>query len=154
MSRPVIFTKASEIAVELSARLATIKVADGFHTDIGLRVYRGRRKIDDEMIPCAVLFEGADDVSNPPGHPIEVKVDQGYVLGGYAKCDPDNPNDTAHLIIKDLKRAVFGGAATLGGKVRVVQYNGRDIGPRADGVAIVFAVIEIEVEYAETLLDP
>lgn len=149
-----VFNSAVEIAAELSARLARISVANEFNTNIGARVFRGRHKIDDSQVPCAVLFEGQDGVANLKNKLTELKIDQGYVLGGYDRCDADNPNDKAHLIIKDLKRAVFDGDATLGGKVRIVEYIGRDIGPRADGVAIVFAVIEINVEYAENLLNP
>ena len=73
------------------------------------------------------------------------------------KAGPGNMRelDAAHLLLKDLKRVVFGNGnkTNLGGRVRSVSYEGRDIGPRADGKAIVMAVIFIDVTFAETLAD-
>ena len=145
-------TKASDIAEYLTTLMETIKVADGFHTDIGLTVFRGRRKVDDDMVPCGVLIEGEDRPGDNVGREA-IKIDQDYVLGGYVTCDPDNPNDAAHKVIKDIKKAVFGQGPRLGGRVTSVKYQGRDIGPRSDGVAIVFAVVHITITFAETLAD-
>lgn len=153
MTRPTPYTKAADIAADLSARLGRISVANGFNTDIGARTYRGRRHVDQEHVPCSALVEGDDDVDENQGIQ-NIKVAQEYVLGGYAKCDPDNPNDTAHLIIRDLKRAVFSDGMRLGDRVRTIVYLGRGIGPRADGADVVFAVIYIRVEYAEDLTNP
>lgn len=150
----MILTKASDIAAEIASRLAGITVAAGFNTDIGLNVMRGRRRIDDNQVPCVVLVEGADDPTPGPGRIATTEVLQSYVLVAYHACHPDHPNDMGHDLIKDLKRAVFGDGVTLGGKVRKVTYQGRDIGPRGDGVAIVCANIEIQVMFAEDLTNP
>jgi hypothetical protein len=89
-----------------------------------------------------------------PGRAALWKIEQRYALVGYAPCDPAAPNATARAIIRDLKRAMFktnGKAeATFGGKVLHVEYKGRNIAPRVDGVAIVMAVVEIVVSYAES----
>ncbi|MQR02326.1 hypothetical protein [Glaciimonas soli] len=149
-----IYSKASDIAIELSNRLASITIVNGYHTDIGKAVFRGRRKIDDHHIPCAILIEGDDTPTDTPGRLTDVAINQRYILGGYAACDPYHPNDRAHDILKDIKRAVFKEDAKLSGKVRRVTYRGRDIGPRMDGAAIVFTVIEIDVQFVENLTDP
>lgn len=159
MNKP--FTRARDVALHLSGLLASITAANGFETDIGRAVYRGKRKIDDTAPPCAVLIEGEDTPGDVQGA-VSQKITQSYVLGGYAPCDPDNPNDVAHQIIADIKRAVFStkdatraeqiqGTCTFGGRVKRVSYRGRDIGPRADGLAIVFAVVHIDVEFVEQL---
>lgn len=156
-----IFTRARDVADHISTLLTGIRVANGYETDIGTSVYRGKRKIDDSAVPCAVLMEGEDNPGGTQGDASQ-QVVQSYVLGGYAKCDPDNPNDVAHQIIADLKKVVFTlvdptrqeqiqGTQTFGGKVKKVEYKGRDIGPRADGVDIVFAVIHIDVTFVEQL---
>ena len=156
-----VFTRARDIAAYLSDLLAGITQANGYETDIGLRVFRGKRRIDDDAPPCAVLLEGEDTPGETQGNASQ-KIAQAYVLGGYAPCDPDNPNDVAHQIISDIKRVVFSrkdltraeqiqGTTTLGGRVKSVNYKGRDIGPRTDGAAIVFAVVHIEVEFVEQL---
>ena len=156
------FTRARDVAAHLAELLGSITVANGYETDIGLLVYRGRRKIDDEHVPCAVLIEGEDKPGNTQGAASQ-QITQSYVLGGYAECDPDNPNDTAHMIIADIKKAVFSlppnpsrieqhtGTTSFGGRIKSVTYKGRDIGPRADGVPIVFAVVHIDVVFVEQL---
>lgn len=149
-----VINKASDIALELSTRLSNITKANGYETDIGLKVFRGRRNIPDEAVPCAMLIEGNDQISSRPGKLATVEVVQGYVLGGYVPCDPNNPNDAAHALIRDLKKAVFKDGGNLGGKVYKVNYTGRDIGPRTDGIAIVMAIIEITVNYVEDLQNP
>lgn len=148
------YQTAGEIASELYTRVASIRLTNGYETDIGRLVYRGVRKVEDDAVPCATVIEGQDVVTSRPGRLPAANIDQGYLLGGYAPCDPANPNDTAHKIIRDLKKAIFKGNATLDGKVPKVEYRGRDIGPRTDGVAIVFALIEITISYVEDLTSP
>jgi len=147
--------KAEDIAKLIEARMQQITLAGGYETDIGTRVLRGARKVDDSWVPCSVLIEGNDDpVQGESLKSPVAKIKQSYVLGGYTQCDPQNPNDAAHKIIRDLKRAMFADGATLGGKVAKIEYKGRDIGPRTDGVAIVFAIIEVVVTYVENLSEP
>lgn len=148
-------TRAQDLADLIAARLATLTIAQGAETDIGLRVFQGRRKIDDDQCPCAVLIEGLDEVeqSDSQRDP-KIKVWQQYTLVAYDVCNPDHPNVKAHAMIRDLKRAIFRDGATLGGEVRSVEYAGRDIGPRKDGVNIVMATVDIKVEYVENLMTP
>lgn len=158
----VTITRARDLAQYISSRLGTITVANGYETDIGLRVYRGKRKVDEHEVPCAVLLEGEDKPTSSQG-PASQKVEQSYVLGGYVHCDIDHPNDAAHMVISDIKRALFSlgvtatraeqitGTATFGGRVKSVTYRGRDIGPRADGVGIVYAIVHVSVEFVEQL---
>lgn len=145
--------KASDIATELTTRLAKLRIADGAGTDIGAVVLRGRRRIDDNQVPCVVLIEGPDAPTSAPSRIPQCEVTQTYILVAYDKCHPNHPNDKAHLMIRDLKRAVFGDGTTLGDKVRRVTYVGRDIGPRGDGVDVVCATVEITVSYVEDLAD-
>lgn len=148
------FHQASQVAAELAQRLAKITVANGFHTDIGQRVLRGRRRIDDGQVPCAVLAEGPDTPTSAPGRLPTSEITQSYVLIAYHECDPDHPNDKGHELIKDLKRAIFADGVTLAAQVQRVHYRGRDIGPRGDGVGIVCASVEIDVHFIEDLTNP
>jgi hypothetical protein len=149
-------TNATQIAAELKRRIDLIRTdADvPYLTNIGAKVFRGKVRIDDDLVPCTSIIEGEDHVQSTPGRSALWKIGQRYALVGYAQCDPDNPNDTAHQIIRDFKRAVFwtNGKPTtdLGGLALEVHYKGRQIGPRADGAAIVMAIVEIEVVYIES----
>lgn len=146
--------QADQVATELDTRLKRITVANGFNSDIGLRVLRGRRRIDDGQVPCAVLVEGPDTPVSGPGRMASAEITQSYVLIAYHECDPDHPNDKGHELIKDLKRAIFADGTTLANQVQRVHYRGRDIGPRGDGVGIVCATIEIDVNFIEDLTNP
>lgn len=152
-----VYVKSSEVAAEIVARLSTITVANGYETDIGLSIKRGRRKLPIESeVPCSVLIEGNDNVDDASGRiqTALVKVTQPYLIDGFDVCDPDNPNDKAHAMIRDIKRVLFKDGRTFGGKVVEVTYQGKDIGPRADGAAFVQARVAIEVSFAEDLANP
>lgn len=149
-----IYSKAADIAEGLKARLATITVATGAETDIGLRVFKGRKNIDEEQIPCAVLIEGSDQPTDRPGRMPCASIKQRYTVAAYVNCDPDNPNDAAHMAIRDIKKAMFRDGGALGGRVLKISYAGRDIGPRADGYPAVFVVVHLDVEYVEDLTNP
>jgi len=146
---------AAAVSAEIKSRLQEILVASGCETDIGRDVMMGRRKIPgDDKPPCMIVLEGVDFISDTPGRLPTALIEQQYVISAYGPCDPDNPNDAAHAMIRDIKRAIFKGDATFGGKVRLVKYLGRDIGPRPDGVALVEAQVLIAVEYVENLSEP
>ena len=148
---------AEAISDAIVSRLETRTKALGAETDLGLKVYRGRRHVDDTMLPCCVLIEG-DDLPSRESRRTEYKLDQRYVVFAYVPCDANDPNIAAHAAIRDLKRAIFTSAGKpdfrLGGLVRDVEYLGRDIGPRGDGAAFVLAAIEVAVEYVEDLASP
>ncbi len=147
--------RGSDIAAYITSLLEQITKANGYHTDIGLTVMRGRRKIDDSHLPCTVLIEGEDKPDGPTGR-TEVALDQDYVVGGYDFCDPNNPNDQGHLIIKDIKKALWNRNTqgdNFGRRVKSCKYMGKDIGPRADGEPMIFAVVHLQVRFSETLDD-
>lgn len=149
------YTRAADVSTEIIRRLRTIRIVNGYETEIGRDVLAGRRKIPgDDQPPCLIVLEGGDDVRDQPGRIPLVLISQSYVLDGFDKCDPDNPNTKGHAIIRDIKRAIFKGDANLGGAVKSVSYLGRDIGPRPDGVALVQARVTISVEFVEDLTSP
>lgn len=144
---------ADKIAAELAARLAQITIANGYQTDIGLRVYDGRRNLDESHMPCVVMVEDDDDPAGmqaPNG-----KTAMPWLLEGHTACDPDNPNVAGRKIVADLKKAVFSGDLTFGDKRAVAcRYGGRSIAPRADGLALVSASVTIVVDVVENLAAP
>jgi hypothetical protein len=145
------------LAAEVARRVALCTVAQGAETDLGLTVYDGRRKVSDDMLPCAVIIEGVDK----PGRVTvgtQIEQHQQYVIYAYVPCDPSAPNVQARQAIRDLKRAIFTTAGkadpTWSRTVRLVTYLGKDIGPRADGAAFVLAAVEFAVEFVEDLAAP
>jgi hypothetical protein len=154
-----------DLSLALAARLETITIANGFQTDIGLTVFRGKGRIDEGDVPCCVIYEAGDkkdgdsQAASLAGGPTRMKLSdvhlmQRYFIEGHAPCDPDHPNDAAHAIIADLKRALFDGDRSFGDRVRRLFYHGRAIGRREDGARIVNASIVVDAEIVENLASP
>lgn len=145
-------TTAAEISSLIADRIETITVANGFNTDIGLKVLRGRRRVDGSDVPCVSIIEGDD---TPQSQTLRsANISQPYSIEAQDTCDPDHPNDKAHLLLKDLKRAIFGPDSDLARTVKNIKYAGRAIAPREDGTSIVVAGIQIEVLFVEDLTNP
>ena len=140
---------AKEIGTALAGNLATITSVNGYKTDMGLRVYKGRRSLDDSLTPCAVLAELPDQVADAIPHGTLILVKQRYVIEAHVPCDPNNPNDAAHDAIEDIKRMIFGREHHA--QIRTLNYVGKAILPRQDGSAYVGASITIECTFKERL---
>jgi hypothetical protein len=148
-----------QIGAIIKARIESCTVANGAETDLGVKVYRGRRSIDDTMMPCASLIEAEESPVQADGRRrADVKVETRVSAHAFVPCDPNDPNLAAHAAIRDLKRALFStnGQAdtTLGGAVEQLRYLGSDIGTRADGAAFVTAIVDVAVTHFENLASP
>lgn len=142
-------TIADTLAADLAGRLANITIANGYATDIGLRVFEGRRRLDESHIPCVVIVEGED---SPAAQQMgKIKNVARYAVEGVAACDADNPNVVGRAIVADIKKAIWGGDITFGRTVVSLEYLGRTIAPREDGQETVSAAVEFSLSYAETL---
>jgi hypothetical protein len=153
-----VLTTAAAVAAEVERRLRLCTVAQGAETDLGAAFFAGRRTIDVSDYPCCILIEGADTPRDQTRQSGNVVIGQRYVLAGFVACDADRPNDAAHAVLRDLKRAMFSTNgkpdSRFDGGVHDVLYKARDIQPRVDGQNYVAALIEIEVTYPEKLSSP
>jgi hypothetical protein len=151
-------SKAKQLAQALSDRLATISVANGYLTDIGTTVMRGKLDFDEKELPCIVIVEGDDEVLDE--RDTDARVNIPFQIEGHDIGDPTNPNDKIHDILADLKRAIFGTDTTFGGLIRAsrgtpgLHYRGRIIYKRDAGTANVAAGIRIDCEITENLANP
>ena len=149
--------RAEDIGLEIKTRLERCTTVDGAETDAGRVVYLGKQAISDDLIPCTVVIEG-DDVVKGTNASGQALIEQRYAVLAYVPCDPDHPNAAAHAAIRDTKRALLRTEgrpdARWGGRVRKVEYLGRDIGGRADGAPFVLAITEFAVEYVEDTANP
>jgi hypothetical protein len=150
----LVIIRAEDVGQEIARRMALIRLVNGYETEIGVKVWRGRRKIPaDEDIPVTLITEGDDNPGSKPNRTVQ-QVVANFVIDGFDACDPNNPNDKAHAMLRDMKKAIFHDGGQFNGKVREINYLGRDIGPRPDGAGFVQARIVIEVEFVESLADP
>lgn len=146
-----------EISIEVSNILSTITTENGYPSNAGKKVYRGRLNFDESMVPCIVLGEADDNPVDQNQYGRQVIVNQRFVVDAWVPCDPDNPNDAAHDAISDIKRLLFqnvnamGAGGVLNKIVKKIKYVGRSIGPRPEGGEIVRGTVIFEVTYTENL---
>ncbi|MDX9717243.1 MAG: hypothetical protein RBT67_07710 [Thauera sp.] len=150
-------SKAAAIAAAIAARLATITRANGYHTNAGLHVWRGRTAIDADELPSITLFEQEDQVedqrittaTDPTA--IDAHLLLPFVVEASTHCDPDHPNLAGHALVADIKRAIFSGDLTWGSLASHTRYIGRTLGPREGGADIVTVTVQIRIGYTENL---
>jgi hypothetical protein len=134
-----------QLGAELKRRLATVVAT----------VHRGRRKIDDTMMPCGVVVEGdAVPGERRGGRSTEYSLRCECAWHAYVACDPNDPNVAAHAALKAMKTALWSDGTTMAGHVRDVEFLGTDIAPRVDGAAWVLAVLTFSATLVEDVAKP
>lgn len=129
---------------ELEARLATIKVDDGFNTELGAGVVAAGTYLTEEDAPCVALYEGRPDdeglmrmaaVNEPNACGLDFQVD--YVVQAFVRrAEPQTALDAAEDAAQDIMRALLGSdhgalAAARGhkitGRARGLTRKGADV---------------------------
>lgn len=113
--------KLQRIIDTIAARAATILVADGFYSDIGLNVLRDRREPHGDDMPCLVVFMNnrvASDVQNK-----RQKCAQTVTVAGYRVLADGEETETIGIeILSDIQTAVEAGDEKLGNLLQGTQY--------------------------------
>lgn len=148
-------TDSEDLAAIFMVKLKNITRLQGSLTDIGKTVFDGRRQIEPTEMPCVIMHEGedrlSDDDSKTQGMPKQASVIQHYVFEGIDSCDPAHPNVKARQIVHDLKKAIFATDDVLRRKVISIRYTGKTFGAREGGTTMISAAIQIDVAYVNTL---
>jgi len=136
-----------QLGAELKRRLALVAPTGG-------TVHRGRRKIDDTMMPCGVVVEGdaAPAERRARGTEYALRVDCAW--HAYVACDPNDPNVAAHAALRAMKTALWSSGPTMAGRVRDLEFLGTDIAPRVDGASWVLAVLTFSATLVEDVAAP
>ncbi|MCB1890370.1 MAG: hypothetical protein KDH20_22380 [Rhodocyclaceae bacterium] len=149
-------SKAFEVYEALFARVQQIDTVNGYATDVGIKAFRGRIGLQDDEGDCVTLVDLQDSSAAKPGRlSVEHLVTTRYAVEGHAACDPDDPLVVGHLLLADIKRAIWGPKdPTLGVGAKDLRYIGKAIEPPGEGGAMVVVTVELEVSFAEDLASP
>lgn len=123
------------------ARLAAIRVVNGYATDAGLRVSLGDTWSDEAKVPAITVHEG-QLVSS--GYAIVralgragvggTKMRGEYTVEAIADCSGVDTYVAAHQLIADIKRALFAdGGISFGPQAGDHKLEGHGVIPRAHG---------------------
>lgn len=114
---------------ELEARLATIRVAGGFNTELGAGVVAAGTYLTEDDAPCVALYEGRPDdeglmrMAAAAGNACGLDFQVDYVVQAFVRrAAPQTALDAAEDAALDILRALLGGnhgalAAATGHKV-------------------------------------
>ena len=112
--------KLTRILDEVVRRVETITVANGFASDIGLRVFVDSRNPQDTEVPCAMVsFEQRTAESFIS---CSAKAAMTVTVTGYAAVDAAIGYQVAFDVLGDIQRAVETDDTTLGGLLSGADY--------------------------------
>lgn len=147
---------AKRLVLEISSRCQQITVANGFHTNAGQQVFRGRVTFDAEADPLPALSIFAhEEVIEQNMHDERMDVKLNIAIFAHAETDALNPLDIAEDLVADIKRAVLLlSNRSAGGLCQDIRYAGREAAPPEDGSNTTSVRVHFEVLYPEIYGDP
>ena len=145
--------KALQVIKTLQAGLEQIQTANGFATDAGLRISRGRKKFaSNETFPLLFIHEGEESVSKRMG--ITNHLEMPVSIEGFIEADINNPLDDGHKLLADIKKSL---SPALSQNRRLIfnwEYQGRVINPPDDGSRYTNVTVQVVLHWAEELTNP
>ena len=144
-----------QIINAVAARLALITTGNGFITDAGTTVFRGRVYLTqhDPQPALSVFLTTADIQTGEESR--DYLTNDILVVGGIAKTNKTNPADIAFDMIADVKRALYlQDERSLGGLVQDITFRRRTFDQPQDGAEYIIFNIESSIRYPERYGDP
>jgi hypothetical protein len=150
------------IIQDFISRLAVITTANGYNTNIGKNVYRVRKAVDPDDLPCCVIWPGAEKGEASYG---ENSCTMPIRIEGIAEFGSENKSAVSEKILGDLKKCILEPGNALAeppvGWIRSPDYidslvyagGGTEEYPGEEGKSV-GAMISVEVKYTEKIGDP
>lgn len=135
---------AERIVEVILCRLRGIRIADGFRTDAGLRVFDSVRSVDQNQLPCIVVFDGAENATNSAGGRSYDNTLQ-IIVEGRAEANKDATGKILRMLKADIKTAVL----VDGDEIGAVSYFGTEPTSRQDGDISESALLTFVVAFKE-----
>lgn len=147
-------SKALTVIKTVQSELEKITIANGYSSDAGFRVSRGRLRLSpDEVFPLLLIHEGDESIEKRVGNNV-VQIQLPIVVEGFDVSDPENPLDAAHDLLADIKRALFPSIQKYSGLIIRCEYDGKSIQPPDDGSSFVSVIVRLNILWGEYLAEP
>lgn len=153
----------------LSAAFEQITTDNGFRTDLGASVFRGRTLFgDDDPLPMISILEEpiAPEANLSADVGSDASGDYVLMVQGFVQDDKDNPTDPAHVFLADVKKRLvelklderlddrvfrFGPKANT---VVGVSWDGGVVRPADEISAVAYFWLRVTLDLAEDQLKP
>ena len=99
-----------QIILAIISKLAVIRTAKGFHTDMGANVQRAKKKLDPDELPACVVWPKLEEAGNQYGSALHMMPVQ---IEGQALHGAENPSVVSEKMLGDLIEAMAGIVWTL-----------------------------------------
>lgn len=141
------------------ARLEKVKQANDYRTDAGIRVFYARRTISEADLPCFVVWDGGENVTNGGGSgPMTMKLTVN--VDAHCMADQGDTGAALQMLKADAKRALLlnsGGIVdddSNGRGFAELEYNQAQTDARRDGNASESVSLTLTANYKENYGDP
>lgn len=152
MSEP----KLLQITKELSARLGVIKKADGYHTDLGNMIFRGRLIPQENDCPmAAVTLRSVEVQDDSPVDKLSVNVE--IEITGFEAFKDQHPEDIALKMAQDIHRAIelpINPVGRTDNIIRRVKYQGDAVDYPESAGNIVSVTVPYQFSFSRPYGDP
>ena len=147
-------SSAYQIIEAVRNRLAGIDLDSGYNTDMGARLYMGKRQFNESDLdvgPSMQLYM-VDDAPEESDRFIDpMYINMGFAVSASKWIEGDNPTKETADLIQDIKSAVLViGGETLGGLSMDLGYNGMSAEYPEGGIDSVVITVNFTALYAET----
>lgn len=141
----VAVTIREQIITAFVAALRGLLVENGFHGDMGLNVFRCRKHISPENLPCIIIWPGIESLerSEYGGQYCAMKLG----IEAMADAGKECPSVVSERMLGDLIQLVFGRTITLFADAISYESGGTDSYPDA-GESAVGTKISLNVKYS------
>lgn len=149
------------ILEELKRRLETVQVANGFQTDVGLKVYFGElpRLGPHDADGAVAMIPGEDQVDEMQVGKISIVLPVNMVA--LAKPSMSQPWVVVEQVVADIKKAIESGDRSLGGLLAAGRDNAEGLkrgttetSARGSGSEVVAAMVTYGCHYREAWGNP
>ena len=89
---------------DILARLAEIRVSNGYNTDVGANVRRSRKKVDPSELPAVIVIPGTEKVTAKYGQSFCV---MSVRIEGIMEFGANDPGVVSEWILADLKKCIL-----------------------------------------------
>ncbi len=152
------YSIAERILRVVKKRLQLIRKDDGYSTNAGLHVFRARRTVKTDELPCASVWSG-DESSTDKQIYKKFNNQLSIAVDGLTFVDQDDTGEMLELLKADIKRALFGDSKNGGitdenGLKAAMYFDGCTPSPREDGANTEGIRVNLVVLYPENVGDP
>lgn len=132
------------IVQAVQSRLETIATLQGYDYDLSGRVYRAQKTVDEDLLPCAVVWDGQERSERLHGSTRQTMT---VTVELHDDVATENQSILANRMLANIRRAVETRDAVLANLTEGIEYEGSDIKYPETGVKAIGVMAQYSITY-------